>query len=48
MGLDGTGKPQFTLVGKSTGTFVGKSVPTVTSLNGKFGTGIVSDLFPPN
>jgi len=45
MGTDGSGKPFFTLAGKSASTFAGKSVPTVTSLNGQPGTGIVSNIF---
>lgn len=45
MGVDGTGRPLFTLAGKSAATFAGKGVPTVTSLNGQPGTGIVSDFF---
>jgi hypothetical protein len=45
MGTDGSGKPFFTLAGKSASTFAGKSVPTVTSLNGQPGTGILSNFF---
>jgi len=46
MGTDGSGNPLFTLAGKSAATFAGKSVPTVTTLNGQPGTGIVSNFFP--
>ena len=35
------GGGKFTLAGKSALTFAGKSVPTVTSLNGGVGTGVV-------
>jgi hypothetical protein len=45
MGTDGSGNPLFTLAGKSASTFAGKSVPTVTTLNGQPGTGIVSNFF---
>jgi hypothetical protein len=38
----GGGKPQFTLAGKSAIQFAGVGAPTVTSLNGQAGTGIVS------
>lgn len=38
---DGSGKPLFTLAGKTALTFAGKSVPTVTTNNGAPGTGIV-------
>lgn len=44
-GYDGSGKPLFTLAGKSAGPFAGKSVPTITTLNGQPGTGIVSSFF---
>ena len=43
-GYDGSGNPLFTLAGKSASTFAGKSVPTITSLNGQAGTAIVSNL----
>jgi hypothetical protein len=43
MGTDGSGNPVFTLAGKTAATFAGKGVPTVTSLNGQAGTGIVSN-----
>ncbi len=46
MGVDGTGRPQFTLAGKSAATYSGKSVPTITTLNGQPGTGIVSEFIP--
>jgi hypothetical protein len=46
MGTDGSGNPLFTLAGTSAATFAGKSVPTVTTLNGQPGTGIVSNFFP--
>ncbi len=46
MGVDGAGKPLFTLAGKSALTFAGKGVPTVTSFNGKPGTGIVRNFSP--
>jgi hypothetical protein len=45
MGVDGSGKPFFTLAGKSTLSFAGKGVPTITSFNGQPGTGIVSNFF---
>jgi hypothetical protein len=35
----------FTLAGKSAATFAGKGVPTITSLNGQAGTGIVSNFY---
>lgn len=40
-GTDASGKPVFKLAGKSALTFAGKSVPTVTSVNGQAGTAIV-------
>lgn len=40
-GKDSSGKPQFTLAGKTALTFAGRGVPSVTSLNGTPGTGIV-------
>jgi iron transport multicopper oxidase len=46
MGLDGTGRPLFTLAGKTAATYAGHGVPTVTSLNGQPGTGIVSTFIP--
>jgi hypothetical protein len=42
MGYSSQGTPYFTLAGKSLNKFAGTSVPTVTSLNGQPGTGIVS------
>jgi hypothetical protein len=42
MGLNSAGQPQFTLAGKGTLQMAGEGVPTVTSLNGQAGTGIVS------
>lgn len=36
------GKPTFTLAGQTSIAFAGKGVPTVTSLNGQPGTGIVN------
>lgn len=42
MGLDGSGKPLFTLAGKAAAVFAGKGVPTVTTNGGQAGTGIVS------
>jgi hypothetical protein len=45
MGTDGSGKPTFTLAGKSAAKFAGKGVPTITTLNGQAGTGIVSNFF---
>jgi hypothetical protein len=44
-GYDGSGNPLFTLAGKSASTFAGKSVPTITSLNGQASTAIVSNYF---
>jgi hypothetical protein len=46
MSTNGSGNPLFTLAGKLPSTFAGKSVPTVTTLNGMPGTGIVSSFFP--
>lgn len=46
MGVDGSGKPLFTLAGKSAVLFAGKGVPTVTTNGGQAGTGIVSTLSP--
>ena len=46
MGVDGSGKPLFTLAGKSAVTFAGKGVPTVTTYAGQAGTGIVSTFSP--
>ena len=46
MGVDGTGRPLFTLAGKSASTYAGKGAPTVTSFNGQPGTGIVSNSIP--
>jgi hypothetical protein len=43
MGLDSTGRPLFTLAGQTAATYAGQGVPTVTSLNGEPGTGIVSN-----
>ncbi|KAJ9145434.1 WSC domain-containing protein [Pleurostoma richardsiae] len=40
-GFDANGKPVFTQAGKTALTFAGQCVPTVTSLNGKAGSGIV-------
>jgi hypothetical protein len=47
IGTDSQGKPHFTTAGESANTFTGSSVPTVTSMNGQPGTGIVN-LAPPN
>jgi hypothetical protein len=44
-GREGAGNPLFTLAGKSAKTFAGQSVPTVTSLNGQIGSGIVGNFF---
>ena len=41
-GHDSAGNPQFSPAGKSSVTFAGLSVPTVTSNNGQAGSGIVS------
>ena len=46
MGVDNTGRPLFTLAGTSANTYAGHGVPTVTSLNGQPGTGIVSTFIP--
>lgn len=46
MGVDSTGRPLFTLAGKTSAPYAGHSVPTVTSLNGQPGTGIVSNSIP--
>jgi hypothetical protein len=46
MGVDGSGKPFFTEAGKSGLVLAGKGVPTVTSLNGQPGTGLVSFFEP--
>lgn len=43
--VDGNGNPSFVLAGQSDMVFAGQTVPTVTSLNGKAGTGIVSPLY---
>jgi hypothetical protein len=44
MGVDGTGRPLFTSAGSSSTTYAGQGVPTITSLNGQPGTGIVSNV----
>jgi iron transport multicopper oxidase len=41
-GYDSNGHPFFTLAGKSASKYAGESVPTITTLNGQKGTGIVS------
>lgn len=46
MGVDGTGRPLFTLAGQTAANYAGHGVPTVTSLNGQPGTGIVSNIIP--
>lgn len=42
--VDGNGNPSFAFAGKSDMVFAGETVPTVTSLNGRIGTGIVRTL----
>lgn len=39
--VDSNGSPNFVLAGKSDMVFAGQTVPTVTTLNGKTGTGVV-------
>jgi hypothetical protein len=41
-GTDNQGNPVFTQAGKSALTFAGKTIPTITTLNGQPGTAIVS------
>lgn len=46
MGVDNTGRPLFTLAGTSASAYTGNGVPTITTLNGQPGTGIVSNIIP--